>query len=123
MSFARLPADFSAWPLVLKVQQRFGLSGFARLVKLLELLAAAPLRAAGQIELALSDWRDALEAPDAELFGFLNYLEAAGFLDQVAPVEGGPLAVVIRTPSPFLPGSADPSLFRKPCEWATWCEV
>lgn len=124
MSWARLPADFSAWTLSRKVKQRFGLQGFARLVCLVELLAGSPERDAGRVSLPLADWRDALECGDADLFGFLNYLSAADFLGAVdQSAAGGPLVVVISNPSPFLPGSADPALFRKPCEWATWCEV
>lgn len=51
MSSLNLPANFSALPIVLKVEQRFGVAGFARLIKLLGLLPSSPDHALGIIEL------------------------------------------------------------------------
>lgn len=98
-----LPSAFSSQPIVLKIEQRFGLSGFARLVKLLEQLAASPSPGSGVIELPASDWRDALQAGPLELNVFLAYLAADGFLAlEQDPEPGSPLRVTVAQPANFL---------------------
>lgn len=116
-----LPVHFSTLPIVHKVEQRFGLSGYARLVKLLELFAASPSREAGVIELSNSDWRDALQAGPLELSLFLDYLAQDGWLSQEQAAEpGAPLRITLAYPGPFLPTLAEPELFKCADQWRAW---
>jgi len=113
-----LPPDFSALPIVLKVEQRFGPPGFARLVKLLEQFAASPSRCAGLIELAASDWRDALQVGPLELNLFLSYLAADGFLVMEQGAEpGSPLRITLADFPAFLPPLQLPRVAN---EWRLW---
>lgn len=113
-----LPPNFSALPIVLKIEQRFGAAGFARLIKLLELFAASPARVAGLIELPASDWRDALQAGPLELGVFLSYLASDGFLAQEqGPEPGSPLRVTLAEFSAFLPPLQLPRVAN---EWRQW---
>lgn len=113
-----LPPGFSALPIVLKIEQRFGAAGFARLVKLLELFAASPSRGVGLIELPASDWRDALQVGPLELSVFLSYLTSDGFLLQEQGAEpGSPLRVTISDFSAFLPPLQLPRVAN---EWRLW---
>lgn len=122
MSWVRLPADFSAQVTVRKVEQRFGLIGFARLVKLLELLAASPARDLCVIELAPSDWLEALQIGRSDLDAFLLYLSTANWLTYDAGEEpGAPLRVTLLQAGSLLPSAEDPQLYTKACQWAAWC--
>lgn len=113
-----LPPDFSALPIVLKVEQRFGAAGFARLIKLLEQFAASPSRASGVIEQAASDWRTALQVGPLELSVFLSYLESAGFLALEQDAEhGSPLRVTLADFAAFLPPLQLPRVAN---EWRQW---
>ena len=113
-----LPPNFSALPIVLKIEQRFGAAGFARLIKLLEQFAASPSRGAGLIELAPSDWRDVLQVGPLELNVFLAYLETAGFLVLEQGAESGsPLRVTLADFSAFLPSLQLPRVAN---EWRLW---
>ena len=113
-----LPSGFSSQPIVLKIEQRFGLSGFARLVKLLEQLAASPSQGRGVIELSASDWRDALQAGPLELNVFLAYLAADGFIAlEQGPEPGSPLRVTVSQPASFLPPLLLP---RAANHWHQW---
>lgn len=121
MSFVRLSSDFSASVIACKIEQRFGLAGFARLVKLLELFGASSERSAGRLSLPLSDALDALRCGRAELELMLSYLSAADFLAFELDVShSAVLVVVLSQPAPFLGTSADPALLARPCDWATW---
>lgn len=122
MSWVKLPADLSAQPLARKVEQRFGLVGFARLVKLLELLAASAERDACVIALPASDWEEALQVGRADLDTFLAYLEAAGWLSRDQGAEpGAPLRVTLLQAETLLPAATDPQLFSRANQWAQWC--
>ena len=113
-----LPPDFSALPIVLKVEQRFGAAGFARLVKLLEQFAGSPSRDVGLIELAASDWRDALQVGPLELNVFLSYLAADGFLLLEQGAEpGAPLRVTLTDFSAFLQPLQLPRVAN---DWRLW---
>lgn len=113
-----LPPNFSALPIVLKVEQRFGLGGFAHLVKLLELFAVSPSRDAGLIELSVSDWHEALQTGPAGLPVFLAYLEAAGWLTQEQDAEpGAPLRVTLSDFAAFLPVLELPRVAN---DWRLW---
>ncbi|MQU22159.1 hypothetical protein GHO35_13520 [Pseudomonas helleri] len=114
----RLPPDFFALPVVLKVEQRFGAAGFARLIKLLEQFAASPSRASGVVEQAASDWRSALQVGPLELNVFLAYLETAGFLAlEQAAEPGSPLRVTLAECAAFLPPLQLPGVAN---DWRQW---
>lgn len=124
MSWAKLSGAFSAQVAVRKVEQRFGLVGFARMVKLVELLATSSTRAAGSISMRPSDWLDALQIHRPELDEFLAYLQAAGWLTVEQGGEpGAPLTVVLANAALYLPDSSDPQLFTEAAQWADWCAV
>jgi hypothetical protein len=113
-----LPAHFSTLPIVLKVEQRFGLTGCARLVKLLEQFAVSPMRDVGAIELAASDWREALQAGPLELNLFLTFLATDGFVTVDQPSEpNAPLRVTLTNFSDFLPPLLLPRVAN---DWRIW---
>ena len=87
-----LPPSFSSRPIVRKIEQRFGLPGFARLLKLLEQLAESPSPESGVIELPASDWREVLQVGQLELHVFLAYLASDGFLALEPDPESGSCA-------------------------------
>lgn len=119
-----LPPHFSTLPIVLKVEQRFGLTGYARLIKLLELFAASPSHSAGVIELSANDWRDGLQAGPLELSLFLDYLAQDGWLSQTQPDEPGALLrVTLADPGAFLPAQAEPELLKTADQWCAWFDV
>lgn len=122
MRWLKLPAGLSASVIARKVEQRFGLPGFARLIKILELLAASPARAAGQIELPPSDWLEALGMGPAELDEFLAYLAAADWLTLEQGAErGAPLRVTLLQVAALLPGPTEIGLPTEPHQWQAWC--
>jgi len=123
MTWAKLAGDFSAQPVARKVEQRFGLAGFARVVKILELLACSPDAATGIIAMPASDWLDALQCGRHELDEFLRFLQAAGWLTAEPSEPGTPLAVTVTNAAAFLPDAADPQLFTRPEQWRAWCSV
>ena len=121
MTPLNLPADFSALPIVHKVEQRFGLSGYARLIKLLELFASSPLRHAGVIELPISDWGDALQAGPHDLNTFLVYLTKAAWLTMEQAEElGAPLRVTLIAFAEFLAPLELPKIAD---QWRQWFEA
>ena len=114
------PAGFSTRPVVLKVEQRFGLAGFARLIKLLELFAASPLRDKGVIELPVSEWADALQAGPLNASVLLDYLSSDGWLSQARGEEpGAPLRVTLTDFADFLPALDMPKTAEQWCAWFT----
>lgn len=120
MPAVNLPAGFSARPVVLKVEQRFGMAGFARLVKLLELFAASPLRDKGVIELPVSEWADALQAGPLNVSVLLDYLSSDGWLSQARGEEpGAPLRVTLTDFADFLPALDMPTTAEQWCAWFT----
>jgi len=115
-----LPANFSALPIVLKVEQRFGSAGFARLIKLLELFASSPSRDAGVIELPVSDWVDALQAGPHDVAVLLDYLSKDGWLSQEQADEpGAPLRITLTYFAEFLPPLELP---KHADQWRRWFE-
>lgn len=123
MSWAKVSGAFSAQPVVRKVEQRFGLAGFARMVKIIELLATSPARNTGAVALRPSDWRDALQCGEQELTEFLAYLQKAGWLAVAQEDAAAPLVVTLANAALYLPDGADPQLFTTPAQWADWCSV
>ncbi|MCD5980544.1 hypothetical protein [Pseudomonas quasicaspiana] len=120
MSVLSLPGDFSTTAIVHKVEQRFGLSGFARLVKLLELFAASPFRDLGVIELPASDWCDALQAGPQDVTALLSYLAKADWLTvEQGEVPSSPLRVTLSYFEAFVPVLVLP---KKADQWRRWFE-
>ena len=116
-----LPPNFSALPIVLKVEQRFGMAGFARLIKLLELFASSPSRHSGVIELPISDWVDALQAGPQDVNEFLAYLAKAEWLSVEQGEEpGSPLRITLTAFEVFLPPLELPKIAD---QWRRWFEV
>jgi hypothetical protein len=115
-----LPSSFSSQPIALKIEQRFGLPGFARLLKLLEQLAESPSPESGVIELPASDWREVLQVGQLELHVFLSYLASDGFLAlEQDPEPGSPLRVTLAAPNDFLPPLQLPKVANQWRQWLT----
>lgn len=114
-----LGGGFSARPEVRKVEQKFGLAGMARMVKLLELLEQSPARDVGVVELALSDWQEALQQGSTLLMPFLVYLAQAGWLsfEQLESSGTSPLRVTITNHRQYLFASP---LYVDPAQWQGW---
>lgn len=123
MTLLNLPSSFSASQIACRVEKRFGLSGFARLIKLLELLGSSDHATGGVVPLPKSDWLDALQASAEELHELLNFLSKAGWLSYSEGDEpGAPLVVDFLKADDFLP-SAEPILFAAADQWVFWCET
>jgi hypothetical protein len=123
MSWIRLPGALSASPVVINLERRFGLIGYARLLKMLELLAVSPTREEGTVAMPLSDWLDALQAPHDELFTLLNALRQSSWLNYSHGDDpGSPLVVDFLQADSFLPEST-PILLQSGEQWAFWCET
>lgn len=123
MTLLSLPSNFSASPVAGRVEKRFGLVGFARLIKLLELLGSSDHATGGVVPLPKSDWLDALHASSDELHELLNFLSKAGWLTYSEGDEpGAPLVVAFLKADDFLPAAA-PILFTAADQWVFWCET
>ncbi|NKF30436.1 hypothetical protein HER21_28620 [Pseudomonas sp. BGM005] len=123
MPMISLPANFSAQPVVSRVQHRFGLAGYARLVKMLELLGSNDPAGGGVVPLPKSDWVAALQVTAEELHEFLSFLARGGWLSYSEGDEpGAPLVVHFLKADEFLP-YAEPLLFSAPDQWVFWCET
>lgn len=123
MSWVRLPAAFSVSNVAQRTSARFGLSGYARLIKLLEVLASSDPIAGGIVPLPKSDWLDALQASTEELHELLNFLAKGGWLTYSEGDEpGAPLVVHFLKADEFLP-PAEPLLFSSADQWVFWCET
>lgn len=123
MSWVRLSGQLSMSPLVQNLERRFGLVGYARLVKMLELLAASDIAAGGVVPLPKSDWLDALQVSADELHAFLCFLSKAGWLTYSEGDEpGAPLVVDFLKADDFLPEPV-PILFAGANQWIFWCET
>jgi hypothetical protein len=124
MTWARLSGAFSAQVAVRKVEQRFGLAGFARMVKLIELLATSAERSTGRVTMRASDWLDALQIGRQELDEFLAFLQAAGWLSVEQGADpAAPLSVTLANAALYLPANDGPQLFVDPVQWGDWCAV
>ena len=123
MSWVRLSSQLSMSPLVRSLERRFGLVGFSRLVKMLELLAASEIAEGGVVPLPKSDWLDALQASTDELHELLNFLSKASWLSYSEGDEpGAPLVIHFQHADDFLP-SAEPILFTGADQWVFWLET
>ena len=115
----------SALVIARKVEQRFGLEGFARLVKLLELIAESPTPTPEQ-PFHLLHWADVLEgllanqATALELIGYCENARALRITQQdgfIEVVMGDELAGLM-SPAPV--AVANVLLFQKESQWAEW---
>ena len=123
MPSLNLPFGFSGSALVRRVEKCYGLSGFARLLKLLELLGTNDLAMRGVVPLPKSDWLDQLQASSDELYDFLGFLTKSGWLTYSEGDEpGAPLVVHFLKADDFLP-YAEPLLFAAAEQWVFWCET
>lgn len=122
MSWVRLPGMLSGSPLVLNLERRFGLIGYARLLKMLELLAVSATRETGSVVLPIGGWLDALQAPQDELMTFLNALSQAGWLTYSAAADSDLLSVDFLQADSYLPEET-PILLHSADMWAFWCET
>ncbi|MEH6353834.1 hypothetical protein [Pseudomonas sp. 3JA] len=117
----------SALVVVRKVEQRFGFAGYARLVKLLELISACGPVAEGEpIALPWADVLESLQAGDMHAREFLSYCEEAKALrvtrdaGQLLVTLGGEL-VALMASAPVVPAvAAGPVLFETDDQWAEW---
>lgn len=115
----------SALVLVKKLESRYGLLGFARLVKLLELVAEKPAAAPDEpVVLAWADVLESLQVNDLMCFEFLAFCENAKAL-RVTRDESrlqlklcGELDALMAN-APVQAGSG-PVLFETPEQWAEW---
>lgn len=120
MSWVRLPTTFSTGASVASVERAFGLAGYARLVKVLELLAGYDPSAAGVLTMTAAAWCEWLSASPGELRQFLEHLGRSGWLRYSQ--EDGVITVDLLKADDFLPGPA-PVLFSDPGQWVFWCET
>lgn len=117
-------SNLSDQVLVRKVEQRFGLVGYARLCKVFELVALGN----GVASLSRSDWVDALQCDGVALDGFLAYcVQAGGLSTSQADGANGLLAIRVierdtLCPS-AVPGIASSVLPRVADEWVAWCRT
>ena len=121
MSWARLPAGLSSDRAMLQIERTFGLAGYARVLKMLELLASHSDPYAGRLSMARSAWLDVLQAQEAELEAFLQCLAGVGLVS-VADPTASPLVVEFRQVERFLPEPA-PALPTDPQQWALWLQT
>ena len=121
MSWARLPAGLSSDPAVLQIERTFGLAGYARLLKMLELLASHNDPYAGRLAMGRAAWCDVLQAQEAELEAFLQCLSGAGLIEP-ASLGTHQLVIQFRTAERFLPEPA-PALPTDPTQWAFWLQT
>lgn len=123
----RVPAGLSDLVISRKLEQRFGLLGFARMVKLVELVAA--LSAADSPTSVVVAWGDFMVAVgcNQETAGeFLAYCEQARVIDR-STEDGrlrltliGELAVMVTSEAPPPPVPSGPVLFSTDKQWTAW---
>ncbi|MCE1119125.1 hypothetical protein, partial [Pseudomonas sp. NMI795_08] len=94
--------------------------GYARLVKLLELLAGYDPAAAGVLTMTTAAWCEWLSASPGELRQFFEHLGRSGWLTYSQ--DDGSITVDLLKADDFLPGPV-PVLFSAPEQWAFWCET
>lgn len=123
MPALNLPSNFSASPVAQRIESRYGLAGFARLIKLLEILASRDTASGGIVPLPRADWGDALGIYDDELYDFLGALVRCGWISFSEGDEpGAPLVVSFCQADDYLP-RAEPLLFTSQDQWVFWCET
>lgn len=119
-------AGLSGLVIVRKIEQRFGMGGFGRLVKLLELVGeAAPSAGDDPAAVAWADVIESLQADELKACEFLTYCEKAGALR--ATRDEGRLQVVLcgelgalMASAPMALVASGPVLFESEEQWASW---
>lgn len=119
MSWARLPAGLSSDPAVLQIERTFGLAGYARLIKLLEQLAAHSDPYAGRLRLQRESLMDLMQAHEGELDAFLQCLCD---VELATVVTGVTVEIQFKQPERFLPEPA-PALPTDTAQWAFWLQT
>lgn len=123
----RVPAGLSDLVISRKLEQRFGLLGFARMVKLVELVAAlsAP-DSPTSVVIAWGDFMIAVGCNQEAAGEFLAYCEQARVIDR-ATEDGrlrltliGELAVMVTSEAPPPPVPSGPLLFTADKQWTAW---
>lgn len=124
MRAIRIPAGLSGLIIAKKLEQRFGLLGFARMVKLVELVAemTAPTEAPSVV-VAWGDLLIALGCNAQDAGDFLTYCEHARVLDRGnddgrarLTLLGELAALLDDAPTPVVA----PVLFTQEQQWAEW---
>ncbi len=119
-------AGLSGLVIVRKVEQRFGLLGFARLLKLVELVAdAVTVPAPASAVVAWGDALQALGCGQDDGVEFLTYCEAAQVLERSAgdgrlrlTLRGELAAMLMDAPAQSEPVA--PALFVREQQWVDW---
>lgn len=121
-----LPAGLSGLVISKKLEQRFGLLGFARMLKVVELVAELRARdAPTSATVAWGDFMATLSCNQEEAGDFLAYCELARVLDRGNDAGRlrltllGELAVLLGD-QPAPPPVAGPVLFTKEEQWCEW---
>jgi hypothetical protein len=112
---------------VRKLEQRFGLAGYARLIKLLELISVSgPVIEGEPVSLPWADVLESLQAGDMHAREFVSYCEEARALrvtrdaGQLLVTLCGEL-VVLMASDPMVPEVVvGPVLFETDDQWADW---
>lgn len=116
----------SSLVIVRKLEQRFGVVGFGRLIKVLELVGEVSLRVANEpFVIAWADVLEGLQADDTKAWEFFTYCEKAGAL-RVTREEGrlqvtlcGELDALMAN-APVASVMPVPVLFESDDQWAEW---
>lgn len=120
-------SGLSGLVIVRKIEQRFGFPGYARLIKLLELVSAAgPIVDGQSIAVPWADVLEILQVGDMRAREFLMYCEEAKALRVTR--DGGKFHVTLcgelaalMASAPTAPGlPAGPVLFETEDQWAEW---
>lgn len=120
MQWVKLPLGLSSTPVARKVEQRYGLVGYARLLKVIEAWASSRDASLGVIELPMEDWQGLLHGTPADIRLFFNYLTTANWLIWSEPTPGS-LRVTLRHCIDWIP-DAELGLYAKPEQWAAWAQ-
>lgn len=128
MSVFGSPVGLSQWVITKKIEQRFALIGFARLLKLVELVAerADPAAKAPSALVAWGDFMAALHCDSEAAGDFLAYCEQARVLDRGSE-DGrlrltllGELAAWVRGPTTAAEAAPAREIFTRAEQWADW---
>lgn len=123
----RVPPGLSSLVISRKLEQRFGLLGFARMVKMIELVAdmSAPDSPAS-IVVAWGDFMIALGCNQNDAGEFLGYCELARVVERSTD-DGrlrltliGELAPLVESEAPPPPVPAGPVLYTTDKQWKDW---
>lgn len=126
MSAAKFPAGLSEMVIGRKVEQRFGLMGLGRLLKLIELVGERADASAPTAVIAWGDFLAALHCDQEAAGDFLSYCEHARVLDRgnddgrLRITLVGELAARLVPPESLAATSPGRQLFDTEKQWAEW---